>query len=94
MTLEPVTSPKNLLNKVKITKELLNSLSSGTQMFVCTKLQLQVEVCQWLCLNFTSARLILTARHCFRLQAKHCLNSKQSYHEKYELCKRPTLVQK
>ena len=61
MTLEPVTSPKNLLNKLKITKEALNSLSSHTRMFVCTKLQL--HLIHWLRLNFTSGRLILTARH-------------------------------
>ena len=68
MTLEPVTSPKNLLNKLKITKEVLNSQSRDTCMFACTKLQLLLI--QWLRLNVTSARLILTARHCFRLQTK------------------------
>ena len=68
MTLEPATSPKNLLNKLKIAKEVLNSQSKHTRMFVCTKLQL--HLIQWLRLNFTSARLILTARHCFRLQTK------------------------
>ena len=68
MTLEPVTSPKNVLNKLKMTKEALNSLSSHTRMFVCTKLQL--HLIRWLRLNFTSGRLIPTARHCFRLQTK------------------------
>ena len=66
------------------TKEALSSLSSQTQMFVCTKLQL--HLIQWLRLNFTSARLIPTTRHCFRLQ--------KSYHQEYRLCKRPTRVQK
>ena len=60
-TQEPVTSPKNLLNQLKITKEALNSLSSHTRMFVRTKLQL--HLIQWL-----TARLIPTAMHCFRLQ--------------------------
>ena len=59
---------KNLLNKLKIPKEALNSLSSHTRMLVCTKLQM--HLIQWLRLNFTSARVIPTARHCFRLQTK------------------------
>ena len=83
MTLEPVTSPKNLLNKLKIIKEALNSLSSHTRMFVCTKFEL--HLIQWLRLNFTSARLT-------RLQGT-VSNSKQSYHQEYKLCKHPTLVQ-
>ena len=41
MTLKPVKSPKNLLNKLKITKEALNSLSH-TRMFECTKRQLHL----------------------------------------------------
>ena len=56
---ETFTSPKNVLNKQKITNEVLNSLSSHMRMFVCTKIQ--VLLIQWLRLNFTSARLILTA---------------------------------
>ena len=48
-----------MYHKLKITKEVLNSLSSHIRMFVCTKLQL--HLIQWLRLNFTSARLNLTA---------------------------------
>ena len=59
---------EKLTEETKNTKEALNNLSSHTQMFVCTKPQL--HLIQWLRFNFNSARLILTARHCFRLQRK------------------------
>ena len=64
----PLHHRKTYWTNKKNTKEALNSLSSHTRMFVCTKLQL--HLIQWLRLNFTSARLIPTARHCFRLQTK------------------------
>ena len=54
---------EKLTEQTKITKDALNSLSSHTRMLVCTKLQL--HLIQWLRLNFTSAKLIPTARHCF-----------------------------
>ena len=63
MTLEPVTSPKNLLNKPKISKEVLDSQSRHTQMFVCTKLQL--HLIQWLRLNFELVRLAPKGNHRF-----------------------------
>ena len=66
--LSPLRHQKNLLNKLKITKEVLNSQSRDTCMFVCTKLQL--HLIQWLRLNVTSARLILTKKALFQTPNK------------------------
>ena len=71
MTLEPVTSPKNLLNKLKITNEMLDSQSRHTRMFLCTKLKL--HLLQWMRLNFELVRLSPKGKHRFpfvhRIQA-------------------------